>query len=63
MPIELTRETEALIRQDVRRGANRSAITAELEAGYASAERGDLIDEDEVRIRMAARKQRWLTLN
>jgi Arc/MetJ-type ribon-helix-helix transcriptional regulator len=82
MPIELKPETEALIQQDVRRGAylspadfiehavamlheqeewlsaNRSEIAAKIETGYASAQRGDLIDEDQVRIQMAVRKQR-----
>jgi Arc/MetJ-type ribon-helix-helix transcriptional regulator len=84
MPIELKPETEALIRQDVRRGAYRSdteflehavamlheqeewlsthrgEIASGIEAGYASAQRGDLTGEEEVRKRMAARKQEWL---
>jgi putative addiction module CopG family antidote len=84
MPVELKPETEALIRQDVHRGAyrnasefveravamlhdqeewlseNRREIADRIEAGYASAQRGDLIDEDQVRIRMAARKREWL---
>jgi len=85
MPIELKPETEALIRQDVQRGAYRDAtefvehavamlhgqeewlsamqseIAAAIEAGYASALRGDLVDEQQVRTNMAARKQKWLT--
>jgi Arc/MetJ-type ribon-helix-helix transcriptional regulator len=84
MPIELKPETEALIQQDVRRGAyqnatdfvehavvmlheqeewlsgNRAEIAAAIEAGYASAQRGALIDEEQVRLNMAARKQKWL---
>jgi hypothetical protein len=31
-----------------------------MEAGYASSQRGDLMDEEQVRLRMAARKQDWL---
>jgi Arc/MetJ-type ribon-helix-helix transcriptional regulator len=38
----------------------RSEIAAALEAGYASAQRGDLADEQEVRANMAARKRNWL---
>ena len=73
MPIELKPETEALIRQDVQRGAYRDAtefvehavamlhgqeewlsamrseIASGIEAGYASARRGELIDEQQVR--------------
>lgn len=84
MPIELKPETEALIRQDVQRGAYRNAtefvehavamlhgqeewlsamrseIGAGTAAGYASAQRGDLIDEQQVRTNMAERKQKWL---
>lgn len=83
MPIELKPETEALIRQDVQRGAypseadfieyavallhereewlaaNLSEVAAGVEAGYASAERGDLIDASKVRTRMAERKRQW----
>ena len=40
---------------------NRSEIAARIEAGYASAQRGDLIDEEQVRVRMAERKRSWLT--
>jgi len=40
--------------------ANRSGIAARIEPGYASAQRGDTIDADEVRIQMAARKHKWL---
>jgi len=84
MPIELKPETEALIRQDVQRGAYRNAaefaehavamlhgqeewlsatrseIAAATAAGYASARRGDLVDEQQVRTNMAARKRKWL---
>ena len=35
-------------------------IAARMEAGYASSQRGDLMDEEQVRLRMAARKQDWL---
>jgi putative addiction module CopG family antidote len=39
---------------------HREEIAAAIEAGYASAQRGELIAEDEVRKRMAARKQEWI---
>lgn len=39
---------------------NRSQIAAAIEKGYASAQHSDLIDEEQVRVRMAARKQEWL---
>ncbi len=84
MIIDLKPETEALIRQDVQRGAypgeadfieravailheqeewlsaNRSEFSRRLEAGYASARNGHLIDAEDVKIHMAARKQEWL---
>jgi len=36
--------------------ANRSDIQAKIEAGYASAQRGELLDPDEVRRELAKRK-------
>ena len=38
----------------------RPEIAARIAAGYASAQRGDWIDEEQVRIRMAGRKRTWL---
>ncbi len=38
---------------------NREQIGAAIEEGFAEAERGELIDGDEVRVRMAARKELW----
>jgi putative addiction module CopG family antidote len=40
--------------------ANRAEIAKKIEQGYASAQRGDLIDEQQLRERMAVRKQEWL---
>ena len=37
--------------------ANRSDINAKIEEGFASAQRGELIDPDEVRSRMTDRKR------
>ena len=42
---------------------NRDEIAAKIEAGYASAERGDLIDGEQVRTRMSERKQVWREQN
>ncbi len=40
--------------------ANRQQISADLEAGWASAQRGDLIDAEQVELRMAEMKREWL---
>ena len=37
--------------------ANRSEINSKIEEGYPAAQRGELIDGDEVRVGMAARKR------
>jgi predicted XRE-type DNA-binding protein len=37
--------------------AHKEVINSKIEKGYAAAQRGDLIDADEVRVRMAARKR------
>jgi putative addiction module CopG family antidote len=42
--------------------ANRSDINAKIEEGFASAQRGELIDPDEVRSRMADRKRAPLSI-
>jgi Arc/MetJ-type ribon-helix-helix transcriptional regulator len=39
---------------------NRDRIAAAIELGFAEAERGELIDGDEIRSRMAARKNAWM---
>jgi len=39
---------------------NRDEISAAIELGFAEAERGESIDGDEVRSRMAARKNAWM---
>jgi putative addiction module CopG family antidote len=81
MEIRLRPELEALIRQDVRRGAyqtideyvehavsmlheqeawlaaHQSEIAAKINEGYNSAQRGELLDSDEVRSRLKAVKQ------
>ena len=38
---------------------NRAEIGAKIEAGYASAERGDLLNAEQVRARLNERKQAW----
>jgi predicted transcriptional regulator len=38
----------------------RDEITAAIDVGFAEAERGELIDGDEVRTRMVARKSAWM---
>ena len=39
---------------------NRPEIAAKIEAGYASAQRGDLIDDEAVRARTVERNRVWL---
>ena len=41
--------------------AHGSEIRAKIEKGYASAERGDLLDEERVRAEMKKRKAAWQT--
>ena len=59
----LDRALEMLLAQEEWLAANRDEISAAIEAGIADAESGKLIDGDEVRSRMAARKQAWMTDN
>jgi putative addiction module CopG family antidote len=42
---------------------NRAEIAAKIEAGYASAERGDLLDAEQVRASMNEHKQAWREQN
>jgi antitoxin ParD1/3/4 len=81
MEIRLRPELEALIRQDVQRGAyqtideyvehavsmlheqeawlaaHQSEIAAKISEGYNAAKRGELLDPDEVQLRLNALKQ------
>ena len=40
--------------------SNRAEIAEKIEQGYASAQRGDLVDGEQLRDRMNVRKQEWL---
>jgi putative addiction module CopG family antidote len=84
MEIRLRPEVEALIRQDVQRGAyetvdeyiehavamlhereawlaaHRSEIEDQISEGYAAAQRGELLEPDEVRSRLGELKRAWL---
>jgi putative addiction module CopG family antidote len=42
---------------------NRSEIACKIEAGYASAERGDMLDAEQVRARINEHKQAWREQN
>ena len=39
---------------------HRSEISAKIEQGYAAAQRGDLIDSDEVRSELQRKKRTWV---
>jgi antitoxin ParD1/3/4 len=39
--------------------ANRAEISARIEEGYASAQRGELIDDDQARSQMEEKKRAW----
>jgi Arc/MetJ-type ribon-helix-helix transcriptional regulator len=56
----LDRALELLMAQEEWLAENRVEIAAAIELGFAEAERGELIDDDEVRSRMAARKKSWM---
>jgi antitoxin ParD1/3/4 len=56
----LDRALEMLLTQEEWLAENRDEIAAAIELGFAEAERGELIDGDEVRSRMAARKKAWM---
>ena len=48
-----------LHQQEIWLAAHRDEISARIEEGLASAERGELADAEEVQARMRARKQEW----
>lgn len=56
----LDRALEMLLAQEEWLAENRVEIAAAIEMGFAEAERGELIDGDEVRSRMTARKKAWV---
>ncbi len=56
----LDRALEMLLAQEEWLAENRDGIAAAIELGFAEAERGESIDGDEVRTRMAARKRAWM---
>jgi antitoxin ParD1/3/4 len=56
----LDRALEMLLAQEEWLAENRGEIAAAIELGLAEAERGELVDGDEVRSRMAARKSAWM---
>jgi antitoxin ParD1/3/4 len=56
----LDRALELLLAQEEWLAENQVEIAAAIELGFAEAERGELIDGDEVRSRMAARKKSWM---
>ena len=39
---------------------HRSEITAKIEEGYAAAQRGELLDSDQVQVKLGERKRAWL---
>ena len=54
------RALEMLLAQEEWLAENRDQIAAAIELGFAEAERGELIEGDEVRSRMAAIKYAWM---
>jgi putative addiction module CopG family antidote len=55
------RAVQMLHEQEVWMSANRAIIAAKIEEGYASAQRGEWIDDDQVRARMEQKKRAWLS--
>jgi antitoxin ParD1/3/4 len=55
------RAVQMLHEQEEWLSANRADIGAKIEEGYASSQRGELIDGDQVRVRMEAKKRAWLS--
>ncbi len=56
----LDRALEMLLAQEEWLAENRDEIAVAIELGFAEAERSELVDGDEVRSRMAARKNAWM---
>ena len=54
---EYVEKAVAIHEQEAWLAANRSDINSKIEEGYAAAQRGELIDPDEVRSQMAERKR------
>ncbi len=54
------RAVQMLHEQEEWLSANRADISAKIDDGYAAAQRGELIDADEVREEMAAKNRAWL---
>jgi len=55
------RAVQMLHEQEEWMSANRTGINAKIEEGYASAQRGELIDADEVWASMQRKKRTWLS--
>ena len=54
---------EMLSERDAWLAQHGAALSAKIEAGYASAQRGELLDEAQVRANMEKRKRAWLAEN
>ncbi len=52
--LEMLSERDAWITE------HRAELSAKIEAGYAAAQRGELVDEDQVRANLEKRKRAWL---
>ena len=55
----LERAVQVLHEQEEWLSANRADISAKIEEGYASARRGELIDDHKVRAQMEEKKRAW----
>ena len=55
------RAVQLLHEQEEWLSANRAEIAAKIDEGYTAAQRGELIDGDEVQARMKERKRAWLS--
>jgi antitoxin ParD1/3/4 len=53
------RAVEMLHAQEEWLSTNRTEISAKIDEGYASAQRGELIDSDQVRAQMERKKRAW----
>jgi putative addiction module CopG family antidote len=54
------RAVSLLHEQEVWLAEHKSEIAAKIEEGYAAAQRGELVDSDTVRSKLAGRKRAWL---